>query len=110
MGIMNANVAVNFVVNEPEPLVEEESEQDPDGGLAIEPLEMTAYENEVHSDHIVLMMGYQLRALEQGDVTSRDFRFMLGIVRLFMLNGQSKAGRVGLSRTSLTTKFSNLPI
>ena len=78
VGIMNANVAVNFVVNEPEPLVEEESEQDPDGGLSIEPLEMTAYENEVHSDHIVLMMGYQLRALEQGDVTSRGLSVYVG--------------------------------
>jgi len=38
VGIMNANVAVNFVVNEPEPVVEEEGEQDTDGGLSIEPL------------------------------------------------------------------------
>src|SRR6266487_4366569 len=78
VGIMNANVAVNFVVNELEPLVEEESEQDPDGGFAIEPLEMTAYENEVHSDHMVLMMGYQLRALEQGDVTPRGLSVYVG--------------------------------
>ncbi len=78
VGIMNASVAVNFVVNEPEPVVEEEGEQDMDGGFAIEPLEMTAYENEVHSDHIVLMMGYQLRALEQGDVTSRGLSVYVG--------------------------------
>ena len=78
VGIMNANVVVNFVVNEPEPVVEEEGEQDTDGGLAIEPLEMTAYENEVHSDHIVLMMGYQLRALEQGDVTPKGLSVYVG--------------------------------
>jgi DnaA-like protein len=78
VGVMNANIAVNFVVNEPEPLVEEEDEQDTDGGLSIEPLEMTAYENEVHSDHIVLMMGYQLRALEQGDVTPKGLSVYVG--------------------------------
>ena len=77
IGIMDAEVTVNFVVPQ-----EEDFEEDQVGetieGFTAEIVDASRYVEEVQPDRIVLIPGYSLRLLEQGDLTPKEMSLWVG--------------------------------
>ena len=83
---LSRNVQVYFVVGagkvEPEQPASEdddvdadaerEDEPEPRKGFELQPVDQTAYEAIVHPDKVVVLPGYALRLLQQGDLTPKD--------------------------------------
>jgi hypothetical protein len=77
IGIVNADVTVKFVVPQ-----EEDFDEGPVGetieGFTAEIVDATRYAEEVQPDRIVLIPGYSLRLLEQGDLTPKEMSLWVG--------------------------------
>jgi len=81
VGILDqANVSVEFVVTQQEEAEEEndDSTEIMDEGLSVEVVDSTRYQDEVHPDRIVLLPGYALRLLKQGDLNPKEMSLWLG--------------------------------
>jgi len=80
MGIMNRDVAVRFVVcDEAAEEVEYKSElEDKEAGIPVEVVDATRYQHEVQPDRVVVIPGYSLRLLEQGDLTPKQMSLWIG--------------------------------
>ncbi len=77
IGIMDTEVNVNFVVPQEEDFEEEQGGETVEGFTA-EIVDATRYAEEVQPDRIVLIPGYSLRLLEQGDLTPKEMSLWVG--------------------------------
>ena len=77
IGIMNAKVIVKFVVVQEDNIAEKQVD-DTDEGFTAEVVDATRYAEEVQPDRIVLIPGYSLRLLEQGDLTPKEMSLWVG--------------------------------
>jgi hypothetical protein len=78
VGILNTDVAVNFIViSDKDEEYDDESEDQP-GGFTAEPVDVTRYRDEVHPDHIVMLDAYCLWLMEQGDMTAKEMSLWVG--------------------------------
>lgn len=80
MGIMNRDVDVRFVVcDEAGEEVEDKSEpEEKEAGIPVEVVDATRYQHEVQPDRVVVVPGYSLRLLEQGDLTPKQMSLWIG--------------------------------
>ncbi len=78
VGILNAQVRVQFVVNDESDQERDEQADSEPGGFTAEPVDLTRYRDEVHPDRIVLLDAYCLRLLEQGDMTAKQMSLWVG--------------------------------
>jgi hypothetical protein len=82
IGYLNQNVEVQFIVTDfpdLDDLREDEPEDEkPDGTNAVTIVDTTRYQNEVHPDRVVVIPGYTLRLMEQGDVTPKQLSLWIG--------------------------------
>ena len=81
VGVMDqSNVSVEFVVTQQEDIDDEgdTANENMDDGLSVEVVELTRYQDEVHPDRIVMLPGYALRLLKQGDLTPKEMSLWLG--------------------------------
>jgi len=83
IGVMNRTVTVDFVVSQPD-LEDDDSDDDEsdavEQGKGIQQIDAsssTRYEEEVKPHRIVMLSGYELRCLEQGDFTPREMSLRL---------------------------------
>ena len=82
VGIMDqSNMSVEFVVIQQEDSEAEDDDdanENMDDGLSVEVVDSTRYQDEVHPDRIVMLPGYALRLLKQGDLTPKEMSLWLG--------------------------------
>ncbi len=80
IGIMNCNVDVDFVVSEHDVFDEEDAEEkgEEQGGYDVELASSTRYEEEVKPHRVVVIPGYALRLLAQGDLSAKEMSLWLG--------------------------------
>ena len=77
IGIMDAEVTVKFVVPQEDDFEEEQVSETIEGFTA-EIVDASRYSEEVQPDRIVLIPGYSLRLLEQGDLTPKEMSLWVG--------------------------------
>lgn len=80
MGIMNRDVDVRFVVcDEAGEEVEYKSEpEEKEAWISVEVVDATRYQHEVQPDRVVVIPGYSLRLLDQGDLTPKQMSLWIG--------------------------------
>jgi hypothetical protein len=81
-GMLNRLVEVRFIVrtnpDDDETPEADEPETKPEGAQTLIPVDGTRYQNEVHPERVVVIPGYTLRLLEQGDLVPRQLSLWLG--------------------------------
>ena len=100
--VKSAQVDVRFIVEDsladPE---EQEGEPEEDkkqeagsSAFSVEPVDVTRYQNEVHPDRVVMLEGYALRLMEQGDISPKEMSLWVGFKQAIYLRWKNNQGVV----------------
>jgi len=81
-GMLNQAVEVSFVVCAQEDDQDEPEDDEPadnaEGTRTLIPVDATRYADEVHPERVVVIPGYTLRLMEQGDITPKQLSLWIG--------------------------------
>jgi hypothetical protein len=103
IGIMNRRVDVDFVVSQNEILDDDleevsEDEEEKKGGYEIELAASTRYEEEVKPHRVVVIPGYALRLLAQGDLSAKEMSLWLGFRQAAYFDWKKAGGGATFAR------------
>lgn len=100
--VKSSQVDVRFIVEDTQADPEkqedepEENEKQEAGSsvFSVEPVDLTRYQNEVHPDRVVMLEGYALRLMEQGDISPKEMSLWVGFKQAIYLRWKNNQGVV----------------
>jgi hypothetical protein len=76
--LLDGGRAEFVVAGQADPESDPEPEEAERGSLSIQPLDLTRYQDEVQPERVVVLPGYALRLLEQGDLSPKQMSLWVG--------------------------------